>query len=292
MFREGDPVDSRLGFLTLTSPVSSGYFETMRIPIVAGRAINSFDRADSRRVAVISQAMARELWPGQGAVGRRFHSATAGTDQWEVIGVAENTTVFQVGEKPQPVAYVAFDQSNEPALVVHLRTSTDPERVLPAAMAAVQSLNHDLALLNPRTMRTVVEGALWAPHMAATLFGLFGLLSLVLAIIGVYGVMAYIVLQRTTEIGVRMALGARAADVLRMIVGQSMRLTAAGVLVGIGIALALTRLITNLLFDVSPHDPTTYVTVVAVLAGTALVAAGIPALRAARIDPAVALREQ
>ncbi len=292
MFREGDPVDSRLGFLTLTSPVSSGYFETMRIPMLAGRAINSFDRAGSRRVAVISEAMAQELWPGQDAVGRRFHSATAGPDLWEVVGVAKDTTVFQVGEKPQPVAYVAFDQSSEPALVVHVRTSTDPERVLPAAMAAVQSLNHDLALLNPRTMRTVVEQALWAPQMAATLFGLFGLLSLVLAVIGVYGVMAYIVLQRTTEIGVRMALGAHATDVLRMIVGQSLRLTAAGVLVGIGIALALTRLIANLLFDVSPHDPATYLTVVAVLAGTALVAAGIPALRAARIDPAVALRDQ
>lgn len=144
MFREGDPVDSRLGFLTLTSPVSSGYFNTMRIPMLAGRAINSLDRAGSGRVAVISEAMARELWPAGGAVGRRFHSATAGTDQWEVIGVAKDTTVFRVGEKPQPVAYVAFDRSNEPALVVHVRTSTDWELVLPEAMAAVQSLNHDL----------------------------------------------------------------------------------------------------------------------------------------------------
>jgi putative ABC transport system permease protein len=291
-FREGDPVDSRAGVLALTVPVSSGYFETLRIPLLAGRPINDFDRTGSKKVAVISEAMAREMWPGQQAVGKRFHSSAGQTEMWEVVGVTKNTTVFQLGEKPQPVAYFAFDQSYQPTLVVHVRTSTNPELVLPSAMAAVQSLNRDLALLNPRTMRTVVEQALWAPHMAAALFGLFGVLSLILAVIGVYGVMAYIVLQRTTEIGVRMALGAHAADVLRMIVGQTLRLAGAGVLVGVAIALALTRLVANLLFDVSPHDPATYVTVAAVLAGTALLAALIPASRAARIDPVRALRQE
>ena len=292
MFREGDPVDSRLGILTLTVAVSPGYFETMRIPLLAGRGINTFDRAGSKRVAVISEAMARDMWPGQQAVGKRFHSPTGGTDLWEVVGVTKNTTVFQVGEKPQPVAYVSFDQSYQPTAVVHVRTSVDPERVLPSAMATVQSLNRDLALLNPRTMRTVVEQALWAPHIAAMLFGLFGLLSLLLAIIGVYGVMAYIVLQRTTEIGIRMALGAHSGDVLRMVMKQSMQLAVAGVVAGVAIALALTRLVGNLLFDVSPHDPITYITVAAVLVGTALLAAGMPAWRAARIDPVLALRQE
>jgi predicted permease len=292
MFREADPVDSRLGILTLTVPVSAGYFETMRIPLLAGRAIDTFDRAGSKRVAVISQAMAREMWPGQQALGKRFHSPTGGSDLWEVIGVTKNTTVFQVGEKPQPVAYVAFDQSYQPTAVVHVRTSVDPERVLPPAMANVQSLDRDLALLNPRTMRTVVQQALWAPHTAALLFGLFGLLSLVLAVIGVYGVMAYIVLQRTTEIGVRMAMGAHSADVLRMVIGQSVQLAIAGVVAGVAIALALTRLVGNLLFDVSPHDPMTYLTVAGILVGTALLAAGMPAWRAARIDPVLALRQE
>ena len=292
LFHEGDPVDSRLGILTLTQSVSPGYFETMRIPLLEGRGINSFDRASSNRVAVISEAMARAMWPGQQAIGKRFHSATGGADLWEVVGVTKNSTVFQVGEKPQPVAYFSFDQSYQPAVCVHVRTSADPERILAATMAAVQSLDHDLALLNPRTMRTVVEQALWAPHMAAALFGLFGLLSLVLAVIGVYGVMAYIVLQRTTEIGVRIALGAHTKDVLRMVVEQSVQLAAIGVLLGVGVALALTRLVGNLLFDISPHDPTTYLTVAAVLVGTALLAAGIPAWRAARIDPVVALRQQ
>jgi putative ABC transport system permease protein len=292
MFREGDAIDSRSGVLALTVPVSPGYFETMRIPLLAGRPIDSFDRTGSKRVAVISEAMAREMWPGQQALGKRFHSPTWGTDLSEVVGVTKDTTVFQVGEKPQPVAYSAFDQDYRPTVAVHIRTAIDPERVLPSAMAAVQSLDRDVALVNPRSMRTVVGQALWGPHMAAALFGLFGALSLVLAVIGVYGVMAYIVLQRTTEIGVRMALGAHTGDILRMVVGQTMQWTVAGVVVGVGIALALTRTLDNLLFDVSTADPSTYLTVAAVLAGTALLAAGIPALRAARIDPVQALRAE
>lgn len=292
MFREGDPFDSRLGVLTLTVPVTPGYFDTMRIPLLKGRLINSFDRAGLKPVAVVSEAMAHEMWPGQDAIGKRFHSPTGGGRTWEVVGVTKNTTVFQVGEKPQPITYFSFDQDYQAAAVLHIRTYGDPERILPAAMAAVQSLNRDLALLNPLTMRTVVAQALWPPHIAAALFGLFGLLSLALAVIGVYGVMAYLVLQRTTEIGVRMALGARSGDVLRMVLGQSLRLALAGVVVGVCLALALTRLVANLLFDVSPDDPLTYTAVATVLAATALLAAGIPAWRASRIDPVLALREQ
>jgi len=292
MYREGDPFDSRLGVLTLTIPVTAGYFDTMRIPLLEGRAINSFDRVGLKPVAVVSEAMAHEMWPGQDAIGKRFHSPTTGDSMWEVVGVTKNTTVFQVGEKPQPITYFSFDQNYQPAAVIHIRATGDPERILPVAMAAVQSLNRDLALLNPLTMRSVVEQALWPPHIAAALFGLFGLLSLALAVIGVYGVMAYIVLQRTTEIGVRMALGARSGDVLRMVLGQSLQLAIAGVAVGVCVALALTQLVGNLLFDVSPHDPMTYASVAFVLAATALLAAGIPAWRAARVDPVLALRQQ
>jgi predicted permease len=291
MFREGVPVDSRLGILALSLPISPTYFETMRIPLVEGRAINGFDRAGMKRVAVISEAMAREMWPGERALGRRFHSPT-GSDFWEVVGIAKNTTVFQIGEKPQPVVYFSFEQNYLPAAVVHVRTSMDPAHVLPSAMAAVQSLNRELALLNPRTMSTVIEQALWAPRMAAALFGLFGLLSMILAVIGVYGVMAYIVLQRTTEIGVRMAMGARTMDVLRMIVGHTMQLAGLGILVGVGAALGLMRLVANLLFDVPPNDPITYVAVIAALVITALLAGLIPAWRASHIDPVLALREE
>ena len=291
LFREGDPVDSRLGTLTLTLPVSPGYFDTMRIPLVEGRVINRFDRAGSKRVAVITEAMARHIWHGQPALGKRFHSATA-ADMYEVVGIVKNSTAFSIGEPPQPVAYLSLDQDYQPQAVLHVRTSTNPDHVLPAVMSAVQSLNPDLALLNPATMHTLIGQALWAPRIAAALFGLFGLLGMALAVIGVYGVMAYMVLQRTSEIGVRIAMGARSRDVTALVVGQSMRLALAGIVVGLCVALLLTRLVADLLFDVSPNDPMTFLAVVSILAATALVASGIPAWRAARIDPVAALRQE
>ncbi len=290
-FHEGDPVDSRLGTLVLSVPVSPEYFSALRIPVVQGRLVNRFDRAESKRVLVVSEAMARALWPGQEAIGKRIHFATA-QEMWEVVGVVKNVTVFALGEPPQPVVYFPMDQNYQAAAWAVVRTSVGPSRVLPTAMSAVQSLDRDMPLLNPATMQENIQQALWAPHMAASLFGLFGVLSTVLAVVGVYGVMAYIVLQRTTEIGIRMALGAHPVDVLRMVVGHSMRLAAAGIGIGLCLALALTRLVGNLLYDVSPNDPVTFGSVAALLAITAFLAGGIPAVRAARIDPVTALRQQ
>jgi predicted permease len=292
LFREGVPVDSRLGTLTLTSPVTPDYFTTLRIPLREGRLLNALDRSGTTRVAVISEAMARRIWPGQSAIGKRFHSATSITDLIEVVGVVNNTTVFNLGEPPQPVAYLPFEQNYQPFVVLHVRTALAPERVLPAVTAAAQSLNSDLAVLNPLTMPQVLGQALWAPRMAAALFSLFGLLSMALAVVGVYGVIAYMVLQRRSEIGIRMAMGARTADVLRMVVGQSLRLALAGIACGLGIALVLTRFLSNLLFDVSPSDPVTFFSVASLLAITVLLASGLPAWRAARINPVSALRQE
>jgi predicted permease len=291
-FREGDPVDSRLGTLTLTAAVTPAYFNTLRIPLVRGRLLNSFDRAGTKRVAVVSEAMAHHVWPGQNVVGKRFHLATGPADLFEIVGVAKDVTVFTIGEVPQPVVYFPYDQDYQPFLFLLVRASGSPEPVLRAVNTAVQSLDPDLALLNPSTMRFVIGQALWAPRIAAALFGLFGLLGMALAVIGVYGVMAYMVLQRTSEIGIRMAMGARATDVVRTVVAQSMRLALAGIVIGVCIAFALTRLLGNLLYDVSPIDPLTFLTVSALLAATALLAGGIPAVRAARIDPVKALRQE
>jgi predicted permease len=289
-FREGDAIDSRLGTLTATVPVSPGYFDTMRIPMVSGRVFSVDDRAGSRPVAVITETMAHLMWPGQTAIGKRFRFATSPV-MYEVVGIVRNIAMFTIGEPPQPVAFLPVDQDYQPGEVLHVRTSTNPERVLPSILAAVQSQDPDLALLNANTMHEIIGQALWAPRMAAGLFGIFGLLGMALAVIGVYGVMAYMVLQRTSEIGIRMAMGAPSAGVLRMFVLESLRLAALGIAGGLCVALALTRLLGNLLFDVSPTDPLTFATVSLILAATGLLAGLIPAWRAARIDPVRALRE-
>ncbi len=291
-FREGDPVDSRLGTLMLHQPVSPAYFDTMRIPLIEGRAFSVFDRSGSARVIVISQAAAHIIWPGQAALGKRLRFATS-PDLYEVVGVLKDATQFNIGEKPQPVGYVPFDQSYQPFAVLHVRTAgIGTERILPAVQAAVLSLNPELALLNPGSVRQVIGQALLAPRMAAVLFGVFGLLGMTLAVIGVYGVMAYMVLQRTSEIGIRMAVGAQPMSVIAMVLGQSVRLALAGIAIGICGALAVTRLVASLLFDISPNDPVTFLTVASILAATALMAGAIPAWRASRIDPVTALRQE
>lgn len=289
ILREGDPNDPRLGILALLIPVSSGYFETLGVPLRDGRAFSQFDRAGSKRVAIVSEATARRVWPGQNVLSKRIRF-TGSEDLMEVVGIARDRVVNAIGEQPQMVTYTPLDQSYQTGVSVLIRTSGPPEAVLPLAMAAVQNLNPDLALRNPQTAAGMIQAALWAPQMAAALFGAFGLLAMLLAVIGVYGVISYMVLERTNELGVRIALGATLGDVLRTVLGQSMRLAGAGVILGIGAALALTRLVSGLLFGISPADPLTFAAVAFGLTATALIAAAIPAWRAAHIDPAIALR--
>lgn len=286
--QESDP--NQRGVLTLLNTVTPGYFDTMRIPVIAGRGFTEFDRAGSARVAVITEAMARHFWPGQNAIGKRFRKVID-NNYVQVVGICANSAQLQIGEQPQPVAYLPLDQDYQSAVTLHVRTLSNPGGLLPAVRRQVQSLDGDLALTNPATVGDLVTQGLWAPHIGAALFGLFGLLALVLASIGIYGVMAYLVAQRTSEIGLRMALGARPWDVLRVVVGQGMRLVTLGILAGIGCGLLVTRLIAGLLFDIPTYDPATFITVTALVAAVALVAAAVPARRAARIDPVLALRQ-
>src|SRR5262249_42215671 len=168
------------------------------------------------------------------------------------------SVAFQLSEKPQPIIYTPLWQQFSPSVYLHVRTFTSPETTLPAVRARVQALDGDLPLTSAFTIRQLMTWVLWTPRLGAALFGIFGLLGMLLACVGIYGVMAYMVSQRINEIGIRMALGARPGDVLRLVVGQSMRLALAGVAIGVIAALAVTRLMSNLLFDVAPPHPFTY----------------------------------
>ena len=278
------------GTLAGIDTVSPEYFATLRIPVRDGRAFTDFDRAETAPAIVINQAAARIFFPGEQAVGKRLKFL--GEDfMREVVGICGDTVTVTIGETPQPVIYVPLAQDYQAFLSVDVRTRAAPEAMLPAAVAEVHRLNSRLALAVPQTIQQRIGTGLWAPRMGAALFGIFGLLGLLLAAIGIYGVMAYMVAQRTNEIGIRMALGAARTDVLGMVVRQALRLALAGILIGVVGGLLVTRLMSNLLFSVSAADPLTYSTVSLVLAAAAFTAAWIPAWRASGIDPVTALRD-
>jgi macrolide transport system ATP-binding/permease protein len=286
----GSNPDQR-GLLTNVDGISTAYFETLRIPLRSGRLLSEFDNAQSAPVAVITEAMARHFWPGTSALGKRFKFVSA-SEYRQVVGIVRDSVVAALGEQPQPVAYLPIEQQSIGGVTLHVRTSANPSAVLPAVRAAVQSLDKDLAITNATTIQETMAQGLWAPRAGAALFGLFGLLGMILASLGTYGVIAYMVAQRTSEIGIRMALGASPYDVLGLVIRHSMRLVVAGIVLGLIGALAVTRLMSTLLFGVSPNDPATFVAVSLALAAVAFLASWVPASRASRVDPLVALRQE
>jgi len=291
-FPEGHDDPSKTGgILVGYNPISPEYFDTVRIPLHQGRVINSLDRAGTRPVAVVSESMARMFWPGQNVIGRRFRSTTDSTYR-EVVGVVGDVASIGSGNPPLPTAYLPIAQSYQSTITLVARTVADPFLLMKPVMAKVQRLDPDLALVGALTMPEMISRGLWAPRAGAALFGVFGLLGLGLAALGIYGVMAYTVAQRTNEIGIRMALGAHPAHVMRLIVGQGARLALAGIAFGIVAGLVLSRLISGLLFGIGAQDPVTFCAVAAALGIVALFAAWLPALVAARIDPLLALRRE
>src|SRR5260370_26842713 len=250
--QESNP--NQRGTLTRINSVSTGYFDTMRIALIDGRKLSDFDRWETARVAVVNEAMARHFWPGHNAIGKRIRFTIDNMTR-EVVGVVKNSVTIALGEQPQPLIFLPLDQQFSPFVSLHALTEASPSAVLPTVLALVQTLAETLSLTNPTTIQASMPGGLWAPRMGAALFGIFGLLGMLLACIGIYGVMAYTVAQRTNEIGIRMALGARPGDVSRLVVGQGMRLTLIGIGLGGGGALAVTRLRGTLLFNVPPTLP-------------------------------------
>jgi predicted permease len=291
VFLEGqDTSDRRAGKLVQIAVGSAHYLETLGIPLLRGRALSDIDQPNTPIAVVINETMAKRFWPDQDAIGRRFKFFGQPNFN-QVVGIAKDSKYNFIGEEPTPFIYQATTQIYQPQLSLFVKAAR-PEAVLGTVRGEVQQLDRNLPLTGVFTLTEIFDQSLWAPRMGASLLAVFAGLSLVLAVIGIYGVMAYSVNQRRRELGIRMALGASRADVLRLVVGQGLRLTLMGVAFGLVASFAASRLIATMLFDVSPTDIVTFVAVPALLAGAALGASYLPAQRATRIDPMVALRDE
>jgi putative ABC transport system permease protein len=282
--------------LCATQPVSPGYFKTLQIPLLSGRGFDEDDRRPSQLVVVINEAMAQRYFPGQDPIGReiRFGSLIVGSemDSFRIIGVAADVRSDSADE-PQPVyqAYFSFRQDIWNGLVVVLRTTVDPHQLVPAVRKLVASVDPDILVSRTITLDDLIADHSSTRRLGVLLVSLFSGAALLLSAVGLYGVLAYSVSQRKREIGVRIALGAQTWSILRLVARHGLKIVGAGLLIGIGSALVLTRLIQGVLYGVSSGDPLTLITAVLVLGFAALSACLLPALEAARIDPIRTLRE-
>ena len=275
--------------------VGGEYFRALRIPLLRGRALADADAAGAPRVVVVNEALAGRFWPGRDPLGERVYV----DHEWrEVVGVAGDVREVGLDQPVRPTVYVPAPQVSDGMSVMTSRwfltswivRTSGPADVAPAMRAALREADPSLPVANVRPMGDVISGSISSRRFVLTLMGAFAALALVLTAVGLYGVLSYQVSQRTHEIGIRLALGARPRDVMRLVVVRGMELALAGIAVGLAGAFALTRLMTSLLFGVSATDPATFVAIPVLLASVALVANYIPARRAARVDPTTALR--
>ncbi len=268
--------------------VSSDYFQTMQLRALKGRTFSEADNEKSPLVVVISETMARKYWPHEDPIGQRIGR---GPDRWrEIVGVVRDIKHFSLDSEAPPTMYFPMRQQPARGMDVVVRTTGDPLSMAPALRRQVWAGDRNLAIANLGAMKDLVASSITQQRFILTLLAGFAGLALVLAAVGIYGVMSYAVTQRTHEIGIRMALGARVGDVLRLVFRQGLVLTLIGVAVGMALAFALTRLMKSLLFDVTPTDATTFAVVAAALVSVALLACLIPARRATKVDPLIALR--
>jgi putative ABC transport system permease protein len=270
--------------------VTPGYFRTLGIRLVAGRDFTDQDTAQGPPVTIINETMAKRFWPDENAVGKRFETSQSGRPYFQVLGVVKDTRLEALREAPGLAMFVPLGQEYQAGMTLLVRTATDPMGLLPAIRGEVQSLDKNLPVFDATTLREAVGTTLNQQKLYATLIGSFALLALVLAATGIYGVISYSVVRRTHEMGIRMALGAERSDVLKLVMGQGMLLALSGLAVGLPAALGLTRLLKSLLYGVNPNDATTFVLGALALWSVALLACYIPARRATKVDPIVALR--
>jgi predicted permease len=291
IFPEGSvagPTDE--GISTGFNVVGPNYFKTMETALLRGRDFTDADRKAAPGVVVLNETLAATLWPGQDALGKRVSVSGPEGPFLEVVGVARNGKYRSLGEPPHPYVYQPVLQSYDPKMTLVVRTTGEPQSVAGAVREQIRALDANLPVAEVKTLRDQLDLSLFPSRLAAWILGGFGVLALLLAAIGIYGVVSYSVAQRTREIGVRMALGAKEKDVLGLVLGEGLFVIAIGLAVGLLLAFAATRVIAGFLYGVGATDPLTFASVPLLLGFIALVASYIPARRATKVDPLVALR--
>jgi len=275
--------------------VTPTYFATMRAPLLAGRQFTAADRTGAPAVCIVDEEMVHRYWPHTDPIGKRitFNNLTDSSIQWiQVVGVVAHLAHEGLDAQKRVQVYFSLAQNGLPFLSYAVRTTGDPMAALPGMRAAVRSVDPELPLANVNTMEQLIDNSTGQRRFAMVLLIGFSLLAMTLASIGLYGVMSYTVSQRSRELGVRLALGADTREVMGLVLVQGLRLTLAGVAIGLLAAFGVTRVMKNMLFGLSSTDPLTFAGISLLLVGVALVASYLPALRATRVDPVVALRTE
>jgi putative ABC transport system permease protein len=285
---EGLPARADVNQGAAINIVSPGYLHAIGVPLISGRAFTPLDSAEAPKVVILNHTCARTFFPHEDPIGKRIR--IAGMEWATIVGVVGDLRQGGLVSRPEPEIFVPHLQMSYSGMALVIRSTQDPLRLAGALRSRVESLDKSLAIYEVMTMDELMAQQVASRKFNMALLGLFAFLALVLAAVGIYGVMTYTVTQRTHEIGIRMALGAKQLDVLCLVLRQGTILAALGIGIGFVGALALTRLLSSLLYDVRPRDPVTFVVVSATLGGVALLATYLPARRAAKVDPIVALR--
>ena len=289
VFPEGEEqAQGRSGVLTGVDSIDTHYLETARIPLRSGRNFTDTDTATSSKVVIVNESFVKRFFPGKDGINKRF-KFFGDNDYTTIVGVTPDAKYGSVGEDPTPWIYAPITQQYQPAVTLFVRSSGAPDATIRAARNELHSMDPHVAITNVQPMRDVVDQSLWPARTAAALLGIFAALAIVLAIIGIYGVMSYSIRRRVREIGIRMALGARPGDVLRMVLGEGMLLVGVGVSIGVALGFALSRMLTGLLYGAAGGNWLMFAGLSLALAAIAFLASYLPARRATRVDPMIAL---
>jgi putative ABC transport system permease protein len=272
--------------------VTPGYFPAVGIQILRGRNFGQHDRQGSAKVAIVNEAAARHWFKDEDPIGKHIGMGMSGPSDIEIVGVVKDAKYANVREKPLRTVYLPFHQSPGSPMTMHIKSIGEPRTVIPIVQREVRALDTNIPIFQAQTMSARVDDALSQERLITTLATVLAILGTLLAAIGLYGVVSYSAVQRTREIGIRIALGARHTDLLKLVIGRGMKLAMIGLMLGLVAAVALTRLMNSLLYGVSATDPLTFSFIMFLLTGIALVACYIPARRAAKVDPIVALHTE